>query len=123
MSQKYVFQLLNPFYRLLLAVIAIKKCVCYPFRYLNDFLLQELKESFSAHSHLGSVRCVATSKNYAASGGADENIHVYDMVNRKGSGTIMQHSGNAFSIMFVGMFICVQCNSLGITSLDGSIIF
>lgn len=54
---------------------------------------QLLEETFAAHSHQGSVRCIAACDHYVASGGNDENLQIYDMVNRKGAGTIMQHTG------------------------------
>nr|CAD7405012.1 unnamed protein product [Timema cristinae] len=57
-------------------------------------------QSFANHSHRASVRCIATSGRYLASGGVDETIQLYDMVLRKECGILAQHSGTVNCVTF-----------------------
>jgi protein MAK11 len=40
---------------------------------------QGLQRSFTHAAHKGVVKCVAAAGQYAASGGADDTIHLYDL--------------------------------------------
>ncbi len=50
--------------------------------------------SFTNHSHCGSIRSVATCKQYLASGSSDESIRLYSLKNRSEYGFLQQHNGN-----------------------------
>ncbi|GAB1606459.1 p21-activated protein kinase-interacting protein 1-like [Argonauta hians] len=62
----------------------------------------QLEESFTDHSHLGSIRNVATStnKNFLASGGTDENIWLFNLHSRKMIGSLPQHEGSVNHLQF-----------------------
>lgn len=53
---------------------------------------------FTAHSQ--SVRCLAISKRYLASGSNDEHIRVYDIQRRKELGNLIHHSGSITVLQF-----------------------
>ncbi|XP_039284812.1 p21-activated protein kinase-interacting protein 1-like [Nilaparvata lugens] len=57
-------------------------------------------QSFANHSHQGSVKSIAISGKWLASSGSDEVIHIYDMQERKQSGTLMKQNGSVNSIAF-----------------------
>lgn len=57
-------------------------------------------QSFANHSHQGSVKSIAISGKWLASSGSDEIIHIYDMLERKQSGTLMKQNGSVNSIAF-----------------------
>ncbi|XP_067004362.2 p21-activated protein kinase-interacting protein 1-like [Anabrus simplex] len=59
-----------------------------------------LVQSFANHSHRASIRCVATAGKYLASGGADEDIHLYDLSSRKESGILGYHDGTVNCLQF-----------------------
>ncbi|XP_071443123.1 p21-activated protein kinase-interacting protein 1-like [Hetaerina americana] len=61
-----------------------------------------LANSFANHSHQASVRCCASSGQFLASGGADETIHLYDMVSRKEHGSLVQQNGTITCLAFHG---------------------
>ncbi|KAG7199392.1 hypothetical protein KM043_014023 [Ampulex compressa] len=52
-----------------------------------------LERSFATHSHLASVRSVASNKHYLATTGADDSVCLYDMRHRIESGKLTHHSG------------------------------
>lgn len=55
-----------------------------------------LSQSFANHAHRASVRCVASGGRFMASGGADDNIQLYDMKLRKEMGVLMHHDSKHF---------------------------
>ncbi|CAB3368398.1 Hypothetical predicted protein [Cloeon dipterum] len=61
-----------------------------------------LSQSFANHSHRASVRCVASGGRFMASGGADDNIQLYDMKLRKEMGVLMHHEKTVTCVAFVG---------------------
>ncbi|KAL1129391.1 hypothetical protein AAG570_013918 [Ranatra chinensis] len=77
---------------------------------------QEYKfvQSIAEHSHKSSVRAVTMHNHLLASGGADETIHLYDLVSRKETGVLMQHSGTVNCLKFTpdGAFL-VSCSEDG----------
>lgn len=60
----------------------------------------KMEKSFATHSHLGSLRSVASNKHYLASGGADDSIYLYDMRHRVESGRLMHHTDTVNCIAF-----------------------
>jgi protein MAK11 len=60
----------------------------------------ELVQSFAAHDHAASLRCVATSGQYLASGGADDRIFVYDMKTRKEHCALTHHEATITCLQF-----------------------
>ncbi|XP_063227771.1 p21-activated protein kinase-interacting protein 1-like [Bacillus rossius redtenbacheri] len=59
-----------------------------------------LDQVFAIHSHNASVRSLATAGKYAASGGADEVIQLYDMTRKKCAGALTQHDGTVTALAF-----------------------
>lgn len=49
--------------------------------------------SFTNHSHCGSIRSVATCKQFLASGSTDESIRLYNLKTRSEYGFLQQHNG------------------------------
>ncbi|XP_011686626.1 PREDICTED: p21-activated protein kinase-interacting protein 1-like [Wasmannia auropunctata] len=76
----------------------------------------KLEQSFATHSHLASVRSVASSKHYLASAGADEAVCLYDMRCRRESGRLMLHTDTINCIAFTP-----EGSHLFACSSDGSI--
>ncbi|KAL2732020.1 p21-activated protein kinase-interacting protein 1-like [Vespula squamosa] len=60
----------------------------------------KLEKSFVTHSHLASIRSVASNKYYLASAGADDSIYLYDLRNRIESGRLMHHNDTVNHITF-----------------------
>ncbi|KAJ8925065.1 hypothetical protein NQ315_001236 [Exocentrus adspersus] len=60
----------------------------------------ELVQSFAVHGHSSSIRCVATSDKYLASGGADDRIIVYDLNTRKEHCILNQHEATINCLQF-----------------------
>uniref|UniRef100_A0A0A9W3E6 p21-activated protein kinase-interacting protein 1 n=1 Tax=Lygus hesperus TaxID=30085 RepID=A0A0A9W3E6_LYGHE len=60
----------------------------------------KLIQTVANHSHKGSLKCLATYDRYLASGGSDENIHLYDFKVRKQGGMLMHHSGTVTCMKF-----------------------
>ena len=56
-----------------------------------------MEQTFATHSHLSSIRTVASNKHYLASGGADETVCLYDMRYRSENGKLMHHNGKSRS--------------------------
>lgn len=50
--------------------------------------------------HTQSIRCLAQSKRYLASGGNDEHIRLYDLQKRKELGTLLHHNGSVVVLKF-----------------------
>ncbi|XP_059476798.1 p21-activated protein kinase-interacting protein 1-like [Neocloeon triangulifer] len=61
-----------------------------------------LSQSFANHSHRASVRCVAGGGRFMASGGADDNVQLYDMKLRKEMGVLMHHDKTVTCVAFAG---------------------
>ncbi|CAN8002524.1 unnamed protein product [Ixodes hexagonus] len=59
-----------------------------------------LRQTFTNHSHLGSVRCVAASGKFVATGSADETVRLFNMRTRCEMGTLMQHDGTIADVQF-----------------------
>ncbi|KAJ3664307.1 hypothetical protein Zmor_008489 [Zophobas morio] len=59
-----------------------------------------LTQSFAAHDHAASVRCVAISGQYLASGGADDRIFIYDLKTRKQHFTLTNHNSTVNCLEF-----------------------
>lgn len=55
-----------------------------------------MDQTFATHSHLASIRSVASNKHYLASAGADEVVCLYDMRYRTESGKLVHHNGNDY---------------------------
>ncbi|XP_014243147.1 p21-activated protein kinase-interacting protein 1-like [Cimex lectularius] len=60
----------------------------------------KLEHSIADHSHLGSVRSLATHQRHLASGGSDENIYLYDLKERREGGLLMHHCGMITTLKF-----------------------
>ncbi len=52
-----------------------------------------LVPSFTNHSHCGSIRSIATSKRFLASGSVDESIRLFSLRDRSEHGFLQQHNG------------------------------
>lgn len=50
--------------------------------------------------HTQSIRCLAQSRRYLASGGNDEHIRLYDLQKRKELGTLLHHNGSVVVLKF-----------------------
>ncbi|XP_044270828.1 p21-activated protein kinase-interacting protein 1-like [Tribolium madens] len=60
----------------------------------------QLVQSFAAHDHSASVRCVALSSPYLASGGADDRIFIYDLKSRKQHCALTHHNATITCLQF-----------------------
>ncbi|RZC37527.1 p21-activated protein kinase-interacting protein 1-like [Asbolus verrucosus] len=60
----------------------------------------ELAQSFAAHDHAASIRCVALSGHYLASGGADDRIFIYDLKSRKEHCSLTHHDATINCLQF-----------------------
>ena len=70
-------------------------CFCIQlFNRCNIFQGLILVQSFTNHSHCGSLRSVATSKRFLASGSTDESIRLFSLRDRTEHGYLQQHCGN-----------------------------
>ncbi|KAG5320138.1 PK1IP protein, partial [Pseudoatta argentina] len=76
----------------------------------------KIEKSFATHSHVSSIRAVASSKYYLASAGADETVCLYDMRYRRESGKLMHHKDTINCIAFTP-----EGSHLFACSNDGSI--
>lgn len=52
-----------------------------------------MEQSFATHSHLASIRSVASNKHYLASSAADDTVCLYDMRTRTENGKLVHHNG------------------------------
>ncbi|KAL6263974.1 hypothetical protein P5V15_004055 [Pogonomyrmex californicus] len=86
--------------------------------YKVDSIVNEYKieKSFATHSHVASIRSVASNKYYLASAGADETVCLYDMRYRRESGKLMHHKDTINCITFTP-----EGSHLFTCSNDGSI--
>nr|XP_046910398.1 p21-activated protein kinase-interacting protein 1-like [Dermatophagoides farinae] len=64
----------------------------------NEYLLEQ---SFTNHGHNGSVRCLAASNKYIASGSIDERINLINIRHRLETGTLISHSGTITALEFL----------------------
>ncbi|XP_012061856.1 PREDICTED: p21-activated protein kinase-interacting protein 1-like [Atta cephalotes] len=80
---------------------------------INEY---KIEKSFATHSHVSSIRAVASSKYYLASAGADETVCLYDMRYRRESGKLMHHKDTINCIAFTP-----EGSHLFACSNDGSI--
>ncbi|GFS72952.1 p21-activated protein kinase-interacting protein 1-like [Trichonephila clavipes] len=55
-----------------------------------------LKPSFSTEAHIQSIKCIASSDKFLASGSIDETIQLFNMKTRKEIGALQQHNGRFF---------------------------
>ncbi|CAD1473595.1 unnamed protein product, partial [Heterotrigona itama] len=60
----------------------------------------KMEKSFATHSHVNSIRSVASNKNFLASSGADDSIYLYDLNNRVEFGRLMHHNDTVNCIVF-----------------------
>ncbi|XP_014207090.1 p21-activated protein kinase-interacting protein 1-like [Copidosoma floridanum] len=60
----------------------------------------KMEQSFAMHSHLASIRSVASSKHYLASAAADDTVCLYDLRSRAESGKLVHHNDTINSISF-----------------------
>ncbi|XP_032662595.1 p21-activated protein kinase-interacting protein 1-like [Odontomachus brunneus] len=76
----------------------------------------KVEKSFATHSHVASIRSVASNKHYLASAGADDVVCLYDLRNRRESGKLMFHNDTINCIAFTP-----EASHLFTCSNDGSI--
>ncbi|XP_024872846.1 p21-activated protein kinase-interacting protein 1-like [Temnothorax curvispinosus] len=76
----------------------------------------KIEKSFATHSHVASIRTVASSKYHLASAGADETVCLYDMRYRRESGKLMHHKDTVNCLAFTP-----EGSHLFACSNDGSI--
>lgn len=76
----------------------------------------KLDKSFATHSHLASIRSVASNKHYLASAGADDSVYLYDLRNRTECGRLMHHNDTINHITFTP-----EASHLFTCSNDGTI--
>ena len=60
----------------------------------------QLKQSFSSHCHSGSIRALSNGGKYVATGSTDETIYIYSMKKRAEHGSLHQHNGNKFEMIY-----------------------
>ncbi|XP_043469063.1 p21-activated protein kinase-interacting protein 1-like [Leptopilina heterotoma] len=60
----------------------------------------KLEQTFATHSHLASIRSVASNRHYLASAGADEVVCLYDMRYRTENGKLIHHNDSVNCITF-----------------------
>lgn len=59
-----------------------------------------MKKSFASHCHTASVRAVAASGRYVASGGADDKVFIFDMLKRQESSLLNLQRGTVTTLAF-----------------------
>lgn len=64
----------------------------------NEYVLEQ---SFTNHGHNGSVRCLAVSNKYVASGSIDERINLINIRHRCETGSLISHSGTIQALGFL----------------------
>lgn len=62
-----------------------------------------MEKSFATHSHIASIRSVASNRHYLASGGADDSICLYDMRYRTESGKLTHHNGMTETFLLISL--------------------
>ncbi|XP_014482105.1 PREDICTED: p21-activated protein kinase-interacting protein 1-like isoform X2 [Dinoponera quadriceps] len=76
----------------------------------------KVEKSFATHSHVASIRSVASCKHYLASAGADDVVCLYDLRNRRESGKLMLHNDTINCIAFTPgashLFTCSKDGSI-----------
>lgn len=60
-----------------------------------------MEQSFTNHAHNGSIRALATSNKYLASGSIDEVIHLINIRHRIETGTLISHTGTITALEFL----------------------
>ncbi|XP_001607034.2 p21-activated protein kinase-interacting protein 1-like [Nasonia vitripennis] len=60
----------------------------------------KMEQSFATHSHLASIRSVASNKHYLASSAADDTVCLYDMRTRMENGKLVHHNDTVNSVAF-----------------------
>ncbi|KAL3284662.1 hypothetical protein HHI36_018816 [Cryptolaemus montrouzieri] len=68
--------------------------------YLCSIKENSVKQSFASHDHTSSIRTVAYSDQYLASGSADDRIIIYDLTTRKECNMLVHHSGTITCLQF-----------------------
>ncbi|KAK2581980.1 hypothetical protein KPH14_002419 [Odynerus spinipes] len=76
----------------------------------------KLDKSFATHSHLASIRSVASNKHYLASAGSDDSVYLYDLRTRNQCGRLMHHNDTVNHITFTS-----EASHLFTCSKDGTI--
>lgn len=64
-----------------------------------------LKPSFVTESHVQSVRCLASSGKFLASGSTDETIQLFNIKSRHEIGSLVHHNGTVSSLEFFDSFL------------------
>ncbi|GIY11800.1 p21-activated protein kinase-interacting protein 1-like [Caerostris darwini] len=79
-----------------------------------------LKLSFTTEAHSQSVKCIASSDKFLASGSVDETIQLFNMESRKIIGALFQHNGSITWLEFYGsyMFSCSEDGNICIWSTN-----
>lgn len=60
----------------------------------------ELSKSFASHCHSASIRAVAASERYVASGGADDKVFIFDMLKRQEISLLNHQRGTVTTLAF-----------------------
>lgn len=80
-------------------------------KYIVGYILEmhdekfALKATFATEAHLQSVKCIASSNKFLASGSIDETIQLYNMKTRREIGTLVHHNGTITSLNFYDSFL------------------
>uniref|UniRef100_T1IW39 Uncharacterized protein n=1 Tax=Strigamia maritima TaxID=126957 RepID=T1IW39_STRMM len=61
-----------------------------------------LKQSFTNHSHMGSIRCLCATSKFLTSGATDETINLFNLKNRTECGALIHHEGSINALKFYG---------------------
>jgi len=87
----------------LLITVGSYERILYGFEIKNlaDKEKQTIKTVFAIPAHTASIRCMAGSSKYLATGGADEQVRLFDLSKRKDVGSLSQHQGTVKALVFV----------------------
>ncbi|XP_054715057.1 p21-activated protein kinase-interacting protein 1-like [Uloborus diversus] len=79
-----------------------------------------MKPSFSVEAHHQTVKCIASSAKYLASGSTDETIQLFNMNTRKEMGALLHHNGSVTSLTFHGSYLisCSEDNTICLWSTN-----
>ncbi|GFY39434.1 p21-activated protein kinase-interacting protein 1-like [Trichonephila inaurata madagascariensis] len=69
---------------------------------LDQFIL---KPSFSTEAHIQSIKCIASSDKFLASGSIDETIQLFNMKTRKEIGALQKHNGTITCLEFFDYYL------------------
>lgn len=79
-----------------------------------------LKQSFTNHSHCGSIRAVAAVGKYIVSGSTDEVIRIFNLSTRTEHGYLQQQNGKV-SILLARIYVIIVCYILEFYFFTGTI--